>query len=52
MLAGGVVTTEAIRGHGRTALDVEQHVVGGIADLAGEQAEGIDLGLVGEDARE
>src|SRR5258708_17890732 len=30
-----------------TALDVEQGVVPGVADLAGEQAEGIDLGAVG-----
>ncbi len=29
-------------GNGRTALDIEQNVVGGPADLTGEQAEGID----------
>ena len=38
----------AIRGHGRAALDVEQHVVGGVADLAGEQAERVDLRVVGD----
>src|SRR5438132_8970834 len=30
---------EAISRHSRTALDVEQHVVGGVADLTGEGAE-------------
>ena len=33
----------AVVGHRRTALDVEQDVVGGIADLTGEQAERVDL---------
>jgi hypothetical protein len=37
--------------HSRTALDVEQNVVGGPADLTGEQAEGVDLRVVDE-ARE
>src|SRR3954447_26570068 len=31
--------TETIRGHGRTALEIEQDVVGGVTDLTGEQAE-------------
>ena len=40
-----------VAGHGRAALDVEQRVVPGVADLAGEQAESIDAGVIGE-ARE
>ncbi|KTT92199.1 hypothetical protein NS44R_14730, partial [Mammaliicoccus sciuri] len=41
-----------IVGQRRTTLGVQQHVVDGVADLAGEQAERVDLGLVGEEARE
>ena len=33
-------------GDGRTALHVEQRVVPGVADLAGEQTERVDLGAV------
>src|SRR5947209_7836302 len=33
-------------GHSRTALDVEQDVVPGVADLTGDQTERIDLGAV------
>src|SRR4029434_2740094 len=46
MGAGGRIA-EAIIGDGAAAPDVEQHVVEGVADLAGEQAERADLGLVG-----
>src|SRR5665647_1352086 len=35
-------------GEGRAALQIPEHVVPGIADLAGEEADGIDLGLVQE----
>src|ERR1700754_500744 len=38
-----VVDAVAIRGHSRTALDVEQRVVEGVTDLAGEQTERVDL---------
>src|SRR5207245_63514 len=40
--------TVAIGGHGGAALDVEQDVVHGVADLTGEQSEGIDASVVGE----
>src|SRR5438034_8918351 len=33
-------------GNGGAALDIPKHVVPGIADLAGEQAERVDLGVV------
>src|SRR4051812_385585 len=39
-------------GHGRAALHVEQRVVPGITDLAGEQTEGLDLRTVGEGSAE
>src|ERR1700750_612650 len=34
-------------GDGGTALYIQQNIVPGVADLAGEKADGIDLGLVG-----
>src|SRR5947207_1400168 len=42
------VDAVAVRGHGSTALDVEQDVVDGVTDLAGEQAERIDVRMVAE----
>src|SRR5260221_5239182 len=42
----GRVDAVGVRGHSRTALDVEQEVVGGVADLTGEQAERIGLLVV------
>ena len=35
-------------GKGRAALQICEHVVPGIADLAGEETDGIDFGLVDE----
>src|SRR5438552_3694724 len=46
--ASNGVDAVAIRGHRSTALDVEQDVVDGIADLTGEQAERIDVRVVAE----
>src|SRR4051812_4160926 len=45
-------TFVAVVGHRSTALDVEQDVVGGIADLAGEQAERVDLAAVNRESKE
>src|SRR6202022_2525885 len=42
------VDAVTIRGHCSTALEVEQDVVGGIADLTSEQAERVDLRGVDE----
>src|SRR5262249_46783345 len=33
---------------GATALKIPEHIVPGVADLSGEQAEGVDLGFVGK----
>src|SRR6185369_6754083 len=47
-IGAGKERTVFVRGHSRTALDVEQDVVGGVADLAGEQAERIDARFVAQ----
>ena len=44
--------TETIVGDGRATLHVEQYVVAGPTDLAGEQAERVDLRLVAEPDRQ
>ena len=46
------LTTAAVLvvGDGRAALHVEQGVVPGVTDLAGEQTEGVDLRTVGQGA--
>src|SRR3954468_20544735 len=38
----------AVAGDGGAALHVKQRVIPGVADLAGEQAESIDTGAVGD----
>jgi hypothetical protein len=43
---GGYRTSVFVVDHGRAALYIPKDVVPGIADLAGEQAERIDLGMV------
>src|SRR5690349_10540068 len=45
---GNITDAETIRSNGRTTLDIEQNVVGGPADLTGEQAEGVNLRFVRE----
>src|ERR1700692_3832159 len=51
-VAGRRGHTEPVAGHRAAALGVEQDVVEGIADLAGEQSERIDLRLVSEERHE
>src|SRR5260221_2223750 len=50
--ARGVIDAVRVRGHSRTALDVQQEGVGGIADLTGEQAERVGLRVVHETGAE
>ena len=45
---GNIADAVTIRGDGRTTLDIEQNVVGGPADLTGEQAEGVGPRFVRE----
>src|SRR3981189_384501 len=44
--SGGHRTSELVVGHGRAALHIPKDVVPSITDLAGEQAERFDLGIV------
>ena len=50
--AANGVDAVGVRGHSRTALDVEQDVVDGVTDLAGEQAERVDVRAVAEADRQ
>src|SRR5258708_34009911 len=49
---GGHRTSEFVVGHGGAALHIPKDVVPGIPDLAGEQAERFDLGIVGPSGNE
>ena len=50
--SGGHRTSEFVVGHGGATLHIPKHVVPGITDLAGEQAERFDLGIVGPTGNE
>src|SRR5882757_9389097 len=50
--SGGHRTSESVAGHGPAALHIPKDVVPGIADLAGEQAERIDPGIVSPSGNE
>src|SRR3981189_3047571 len=49
---GGPPAEVFVVGHGRAALHIPKDVVPGIADLAGEQAERFDLGMVSPEGNE